>query len=373
MNITEAVCKRIDVLAMNAVEEVLDRGRAQIVQQATMCKQIAETTANYRRLQKENATLRAGLEAVVRHVEMLSRGIHPAMLAGGFPPCSSKAAAPCRPMDRTFWPIQEVVGEEEEDEAEKVDAMAVASTEEGGLHAEQQQHHSASDLATEVEARLQDIEDARLLAEAASAHELEVAGLFPKVPALAELHGTVASAGPSQLPGQTKTQELSPVKTSSTMSQNSPATPVSRKQPSTPTSASTTMTPTEAEECFVVTMRRLEGKPFGLQVDPELQHLRVRSIVTGSLAEAWNKQVEPRRRLLPGDRIIKVNDAEEPSSMRNEFSTQLLLRLEVLRDVLSPSISDAGTSVPPCCDFPAPPGNFSSPTKPQGKGRAQRA
>lgn len=82
---------------------------------------------------------------------------------------------------------------------------------------------------------------------------------------------------------------------------------------------------------YSITLRRSEGCPLGLEVTkPEAddKFLVIEGVLPLSVAEAWNKQnIGNTREILPGDRIVSVNGACEPHSMRVEFMTKPLLKI----------------------------------------------
>jgi len=103
--------------------------------------------------------------------------------------------------------------------------------------------------------------------------------------------------------------------------------PVSVAQPSdqaTPSPAPT----------FSLILRRADNVPLGLDVrgDENETCLVVESVRAGGAVEAWNKQCPDNARAIKaGDRIVKINDAEDADSMRDQCINKYLLRISVTR------------------------------------------
>jgi len=60
--------------------------------------------------------------------------------------------------------------------------------------------------------------------------------------------------------------------------------------------------------------------------------LLVESVRAGGAVEAWNKQCpDLARAIRAGDRIVKINDAEDSDSMRDQCVNKYLLRITLVR------------------------------------------
>lgn len=98
---------------------------------------------------------------------------------------------------------------------------------------------------------------------------------------------------------------------------------------------------------YTITLRRVEGSPLGLEVTkPEAddKFLVIERVLPFSVAESWNKQNSGgKREILQGDRVVSVNGACEPQSMRVEFRTKPLLKVIFERtEVLSSNLRGCG-------------------------------
>mmetsp|Transcript_83563 Transcript_83563/g.237089 ORF Transcript_83563/g.237089 Transcript_83563/m.237089 type:complete len:409 (-) Transcript_83563:57-1283(-) len=85
---------------------------------------------------------------------------------------------------------------------------------------------------------------------------------------------------------------------------------------------------------FSVKLRRADQVPVGLdlQGDADDRCLIVRAVRPDGAVEAWNRQCAgDAREIRPGDRIVRINDAEDPHSMGQECLTKFFLKVTVLR------------------------------------------
>merc|ERR1712194_323021 len=88
---------------------------------------------------------------------------------------------------------------------------------------------------------------------------------------------------------------------------------------------------------FVFTLLRADNVPLGLQVDGESgdRFLAVLQVQPGGAVEAWNRQCAGEiREIRAGDRIVKINNADEADAMREQCKSKLLLKLSVERDIM---------------------------------------
>jgi len=122
--------------------------------------------------------------------------------------------------------------------------------------------------------------------------------------------------------------------------------------PASPTAPDQTYAPT-----FQVILRRADNVPLGLDVrgDANEKFLIVESVRAGGAVEAWNKQCPDNKRIImAGDHIVKINDAEDSDSMREQCVSKFLLRITVARCQLSNQAAgnlraDADEFVPRVC------------------------
>lgn len=94
--------------------------------------------------------------------------------------------------------------------------------------------------------------------------------------------------------------------------------------------------PSEAPP-FTITLRRADHVLLGLDVQPgesDASCLQVKAVRPGGAVEAWNRQCPGEmREIRPGDRIIKINEAEDAATMTEECYMKHLLRMTVVRPI----------------------------------------
>jgi len=101
---------------------------------------------------------------------------------------------------------------------------------------------------------------------------------------------------------------------------------------------------TPEADSFSLTLRRIEGRPLGLLVHPDVlsNALIVDGVQSGSVADAWNAQnAGGVRELKRGDRLVMVNGVVDAEGMRSEFMHKLLLKLSFERSMPGSSNDDA--------------------------------
>jgi len=84
------------------------------------------------------------------------------------------------------------------------------------------------------------------------------------------------------------------------------------------------------------TLRRADNVSLGLEVEGESgdNFLKVRKVHLGGAVDAWNRQCAGEiQEVKVGDRIVKINQAEEADEMLDQCRTKLLLKLSVERDI----------------------------------------
>lgn len=128
--------------------------------------------------------------------------------------------------------------------------------------------------------------------------------------------------------------------------------------PGFPTAASATPAPDQTSTpTFQVILRRADNVPLGLDVrgDASETCLVVESVRAGGAVEAWNKQCPDNARIIKaGDHIVKINDAGDSDSMREQCVNKFLLRITVVRGQISSQSAgslraDADEFVPRVC------------------------
>mmetsp|Transcript_107422 Transcript_107422/g.190239 ORF Transcript_107422/g.190239 Transcript_107422/m.190239 type:complete len:438 (+) Transcript_107422:39-1352(+) len=95
---------------------------------------------------------------------------------------------------------------------------------------------------------------------------------------------------------------------------------------------------------FMLTLRRADNVPLGLDVrgDSGEKWLTVESVRPAGAVDAWNRQCAgDMREIRRGDRIININGSEDADSMREECLQKHLLRMTVQRGAGSEAPPDA--------------------------------
>jgi hypothetical protein len=89
--------------------------------------------------------------------------------------------------------------------------------------------------------------------------------------------------------------------------------------------------------CFTFTLRRADNVKMGLDVDKEEsdQELVVTRVIPGGAIEAWNRQCFAgpfsSKALVPGDRVVGINQRSDIPGMLEECRSNQLLKLYVVR------------------------------------------
>jgi hypothetical protein len=95
---------------------------------------------------------------------------------------------------------------------------------------------------------------------------------------------------------------------------------------------------------FGFTLRKAEGFSLGLNVESlyEERALRVENVSAGGAIHAWNQQCSggesAGKAIMPGDRIVKVNNARTPDDMLKECKDRQLLKFTVVRGKIDDGI-----------------------------------
>jgi len=97
---------------------------------------------------------------------------------------------------------------------------------------------------------------------------------------------------------------------------------------------------------FKITLRKADDVSLGLSVnaDEELNHLIVDDVLPGGAVESWNRQCigdgSGERVVVPGDRIVKVNDIEQDvKKMLEECTKKRLVKMLVTRNPAAAALS----------------------------------
>jgi len=320
--VTDAVRDHIETKTSSAVEVLWQRGQKalqqmqqnQLNQTAALRAQLEAHADMQKKLERDNAMLRQALEALVTRLSGVLSQPH----AARAPP---QVPSPQQPQHPTMVPSYlESADPSQASSFATAAALAVskASNQVAGYMSEGA-HTTASTSSgtntvatsktTEVKRVSFDCKPDNIEPEAESFHT--PAGSpqrsTSQVPEVVSISATTTV---SQLPSVPSMPGFPP--------------PVSAVQKQGQTSAPT----------FSLILRRADNVPLGLDVrgDDDETCLIVESVRAGGAVEAWNKQCPDNARTIKaGDRIIKINEAEDSDSMREQCINKYLLRLTVVR------------------------------------------
>lgn len=320
--VTSAVREHIEQKTTDAVDTLWQKGQRamqnlqqqQLKQTAQLQSQLVACAEAHQQLQRENAMLRSGLEALMKHLTLVfgpppHMVMPPATMPPGVPsgappprtPTSAASAASASP----FFPQTSASASPKTAPTTQCPQDAPASKTSG--------EPSIEDFHTPAGSPLRG---------APSAAEELGAGPSP-VPALAAV--PPFSVAPGSSSGGTGADVASPP-----AAVLLPAGAVSAAI-SLPTEA--VSTPTQALT-FSLTLRRADNVPLGLDVigEKDQEFLLVEGVRIGGAVEAWNRQCHgDAREIRKGDRIIMINGAKDAESMREECLKKHLLRMSVIR------------------------------------------
>jgi len=326
--VTDAVREHIEWKTTSAVDVLWQRGQKalqqmqqnQLNQTATLRAQLEAHADMQKKLERDNAMLRHALEALVTRLSGVlgqpqrappqfsppAQPQHSSMVGG--PPhlasvdssqASAFAAAAALAVNKASSPVAGTASEAAQPTAStisttnKVAAPAVAKT-------------STEAKRVSFDCKPDNIEpEAEIFHTPAGSPQRAV----PHAPEGVSSTATVAPQLPSvpSMPGFP------------------PAAPAAQ----TPDQSTPSPTPT-----FSLILRRADNVPLGLDVrgDASETCLVVESVRAGGAVEAWNKQCpDAARAIKAGDRIVKINDAEDSDSMRDQCVNKYLLRITVMR------------------------------------------
>lgn len=330
--VTDAVREHIDWKTTAAVDCLWQRGQRamqylqqqQNTQTEQLRGQLAACAESYRNLERENAALRTGLEALMKHLTMVF----------GTPP---HAQSPLQPPPM-FPPTQSVpAATPEAGPAHELPAAAAAP------------EVAKAPVATpRVAAAMQSGSGAR-----SDTEDFHTPAASPQRAALAE-ETAGRKADPLRLPGipsfpGTSSASTAAVAPSSDAAAKAPAglgglEPAAQALPSQ-TSTAPAVGSTSPAPSFTLTLRRADNVSLGLDVRGQSgsSYLVVEAVRPGGAIEAWNRQCAgDTREIRVGDHITVINGVEEADGMREECLTKHLLKMTVERVPDAPGEQPSG-------------------------------
>jgi len=296
--VTAAVREHIEWKTAAAVDTLWQKGQRamqhlqqqQLNQTSQLQSQLVACADAHQQLQRENAMLRSGLEALMKHLTLVlgapphAAGMPPGMPPGIPPPCTAGATG----VAQSGPAPSQANAESNAVSSTRTLKRAESNTSDGGVF--------LTPFGTPVPG-------------APSAAEEFAAELA--APGLSALAGF--PVGPSSF-GGTGSETPSP-------------------NPMAVAAASAAAASSQAP-CFSLTLRRADNVPLGLDVvgDPNSDALLVEGIRLGGAVEAWNRQCHgDSREIRRGDRIIMINGVKDADSMKEECLNKHLLRMSVVR------------------------------------------
>jgi len=329
--VTDAVREHIDWKTTAAVDSLWQRGQRamqhlqtqQTSQTEQLRGQLAACAESYRNLERENAALRSGLEALMKHLTLIfGAPPHVQPQSPHLPPQpqSPYSQAQASPQAAGYMPEPPAVAPPPQPRSLVATPRA---TEDFHTPAASPQQHvvgveellAGSRPATP---QLPHVPGFPAVAAAAPATPAASAALVPPADAAADVAASSGGTGSEPtLPPAPPT--LQPAATEAAAPAVGAA--ASGSEPQAPS--------------FTLTLRRADNVPLGLELlrgDPDATFLTVEAVLPGGAIEAWNRQCAgDMREIRAGDRIIMINGAEDADSMREECRTKHLLRMTVLR------------------------------------------
>lgn len=326
--VTAAVREHIDIKTTAAVDSLWGRGqkaieylqKQQMTQSEHLRAQLAACAESYRKLEQENALLRSGLEALMKHLTM-AFGPPPHMQGSApFFPQSPQVPVPSPP---AAAPAAEPPA------AAPAAATAPAAAQVGmpkpstvGVRGDTEDFHTPA-ASPQRTSPADDLLCTPQLATQQLPHVPGFPAAAPETPAASAGEATeaVAAGTPSGGTGSEPagTSEAAPSSVAAPPSHSQTAGPAGNASPAPP---------------FSLTLRRADNVPLGLDVrgDSGEACLIVEAVRPGGAIEAWNRQCAgDTREIRTGDRIVKINSAEDADSMREQCLTKHLLKMTVQR------------------------------------------
>lgn len=307
--VTAAVRDHIEQKTASAVDSLWEKGQRamqnlqqqQLDRTALLQSQLLQCSDAHQQLQRENAMLRSGLEALMKHLTLvfgapphmprMPHGAPPGMPPGMPPPCT--AMAPETNVSPTPQTEQSTA------------AFSQTGADAPAPSARAAAEPSVEDFHTPAGSPLR--------AVLSAAEELG-AGPSP-TPGLSAIPGF-----PIESSSSGGTGSLSPGSSASALTSTPSAAVGAGHQAQVPS--------------FSLTLRRADNVPLGLDVagDSDSDTLLVEGIRLGGAVEAWNRQCHgDSREIRRGDRIIMINGSKDAESMRDECLNKHLLRMSVVR------------------------------------------
>jgi hypothetical protein len=311
--VTAAVREHIECKTAAAVDQLWQKGQRamqhlqeqQLKQTAALQSQLAACAEAHQQLQRENAMLRSGLEALMKHLTLVfGPPPHvPGMQPPAVPPAPPSMPPVCTPTSSTttqpppsptpFFPGPASASPQTPavENPEPIGTPVVASA----------SSQSPCDFAAE------------------DFHTPAGSPMIGKPSVADDLNAALSDSAPGPgLPGF-------PIGVPSCGGTGSEC----QSSPLSPTTPSG-----QLEATFSLTLRRADNVPLGLEVvgEPEADFLLVEAIRPGGAVEAWNRQCHgDSREIRAGDRILMINGAKEADAMRKECLERHLLRMSVAR------------------------------------------
>mmetsp|Transcript_8934 Transcript_8934/g.24785 ORF Transcript_8934/g.24785 Transcript_8934/m.24785 type:complete len:462 (-) Transcript_8934:75-1460(-) len=353
--VTEAVREHIDWKTSAAVDTLWQRGQRamlhlqqeQTTQSEQLRGQLAACAESYRSLERENAALRCGLEALMKHLTMMFGPPPHLQQPPLFPqpspapvvsPPPAGASQELRPAP-TAQPSTPVASAAAGRAGPPKPSTASARSETEDFHtpaASPQRVFAAEELPSAPQSTATQLPQIpRFPGGSASDAATDLsAGV-----AVGASHEAAAAVATSASSGGTGSEpaELPELSQAAAAAATTTTTAPSSQTPAVLSAASTT--PAQA---FTLTLRRADNVPLGLDVrgDATDTNLIVKAVRPGGAIEAWNRQCAgDAREIRTGDRIILINGAEDAESMREQCLTKHLLKMTVLREPPAPPVA----------------------------------
>lgn len=316
--VTDAVREHIEMKTSSAVDVLWQRGQKalhqmqqnQLNQTATLRAQLEAHADMQKKLERDNAMLRQALEALVTRLSgvlsqpQTAQGLHfspPPQPQHPSTTASAFAAAAAAAVSKASKPVAVPTSETAQTTSTSSEKVASLPTRTAAKTSEAKR--------VSFDCKPDNIEP-----EAETFHT--PAGSPQRI--VPQVSEGVSSSTTATAP-TTATAQLPSVPSMPGFPSPTTATPASQ-QTSAPT--------------FQVILRRADNVPLGLDVrgDANETCLIVESVRAGGAVEAWNKQCQDGKRIIKADdHIVKINDAEDSDSMREQCISKFLLRITVAR------------------------------------------
>jgi len=319
--VTDAVREHIETKTSSAVEVLWQRGQKalqqmqqnQLNQTAALRAQLEAHAETQKKLERDNAMLRQALEALVTRLSGVLSQPHAAR------------AQPQIPSPKQFQPTMMPPFLESADPSQASEfadaaalALSKASSQVAGSLPEGMHTTASTSSGTNRVASIKTSEVKRV------SFDCKPDNIEPEVESFHTPAGSPQSAA-------TQAPEAVSMSVTTAASQL-PSVP---SMPGFPPPVRAVQKQSQASvPTFSLILRRADNVPLGLDVrgDDNETCLLVESVLPNGAVEAWNKQCPDNARIIKaGDRIIKINDAEDSDAMREQCINKYLLRLTVVR------------------------------------------